>query len=61
MKLTPESDKEVLRRVMSEPTFEKVAEAMKREKQKQEQGVVDMLRSAGHQALKGGIEKGERE
>ncbi len=56
MKLTPESDKEILRRVMAEPTFEKVAEAMKREKQKQEQGVVDMLRSAGRQALKGETE-----
>ncbi|WP_247996620.1 hypothetical protein [Brucella tritici] len=58
MKLTPESDKEILRRVMAEPTFEKVAEAMKREKQKQEQGVVDMLRSAGRQALKGGDDHG---
>lgn len=54
MKLTPESDKEILRRVMSEPTFEKVAEAMKRENEKRKQGVVDMLHSAGRQALKGG-------
>jgi|GEM_PF-4425216 len=54
MKLTTETDKEILRRVMSEPTFEKVAEAMKRESVKREQGVVDMLRSAGRQALKGG-------
>lgn len=56
MKLTPESDKEILRRVMAEPTFEKVAEAIKRENAKREQGVVDMLRSAGRQALKGGGE-----
>lgn len=56
MKLTAETDKEILRRVMSEPTFEKVAEAMKRESVKREQGVVDMLRSAGRQALKGGGE-----
>ncbi|WP_192799610.1 hypothetical protein [Brucella intermedia] len=56
MKLTRETDKEILRRVMSEPTFEKVADAMKRENAKRDQGVVDMLRSAGRQALKGGGE-----
>lgn len=56
MKLTPESDKEILRRVMAEPTFEKIAEAMKREKQRKEQGVFDMLHSGGRQALKGGVE-----
>jgi len=45
-----ERDKEILRRVMAEPTFEKIGEAMKREKQKHEQGVVDMLRSSTPQA-----------
>lgn len=54
MKLTPESDKKILHRVMVEPTFEKVAEAMKRENEKRKHGVVDMLRSASRQALKGG-------
>ncbi len=52
MKLTVETDKEILRRVMSEPTIEKVAEAMKRENAKREQGVVDALRSAGRAALR---------
>lgn len=56
MKLTPETDKEILRRAMAEPTFEKVAEAMKRENEKRKQGVVDMLRSASRQSLKGGGE-----
>ncbi|WP_415279255.1 hypothetical protein [Brucella sp. BZ] len=52
MKLTTEADKEILRRVMSEPTFEKVAEAMKRENAKREQGIIDALRSTGRAALR---------
>ncbi|MGE0231745.1 MAG: hypothetical protein AB7O39_03360 [Flavobacteriaceae bacterium] len=40
-----ETDKEILARVMAEPTFEKVAEAMRKANKAGEQAVIDMLKS----------------
>lgn len=41
-----ETDKEILKRVMSEPTFEKVREAAIRENAKRKQAIRDLLRQA---------------
>jgi len=43
-KVAKESDKEVLRRIMSEPTFEKVAEAARREHKRREEEIKSFLR-----------------
>lgn len=41
-----ETDKDVLRRIMSEPTFKDVAEAARRENARREREIIDALRNA---------------